>query len=115
MEPIHRIPIKALPNNATMIKVEIEQSQNRVINVLLMKFERWLLFLFHFRTHARVMDEMALRKLSKIPFRTFMERGGLGRERDIVWHATAFERIAFNATQVVHSVRGTTALAAAGA
>jgi hypothetical protein len=49
MEPIHRIPIKAFPNNAAVIKVEIEQSQNCVINALLIEFQHWLLFLFHFR------------------------------------------------------------------
>jgi hypothetical protein len=64
MEPIHRIPIKAFPNNAAMIKVEIEQSQNRVINAFLIEFQRWLLFLFHFRTHARFMDEVALMKFA---------------------------------------------------
>jgi hypothetical protein len=42
MEPIHRIPIKALPNDAAMIKVEIEQSQNRIINAFLIKFRRCL-------------------------------------------------------------------------
>jgi hypothetical protein len=50
IEPIHSIPIKAFPNNAAVIKVEIEQSQNRFINAFLIKFQRWLLFLFHFRT-----------------------------------------------------------------
>ena len=62
MEPIHRIPIKAFPNNAAMIKIEIEQGQNRVINALLIEFRRWLLFLFHIRTPCEVMDEMALMK-----------------------------------------------------
>jgi hypothetical protein len=50
MEPIHRIPIKAFSDNATMIKVKIKQSQNRVINTFLIEFQRWLLFPFHFRT-----------------------------------------------------------------
>jgi hypothetical protein len=52
IEPIHCIPIKAFPNNAAMIKVEIEQSQNCVINAFLVEIQRWLLFLFHFRACA---------------------------------------------------------------
>jgi hypothetical protein len=91
MEPTHRIPIKAFPNNAAMIKVEIKQSQNRVINTFLINFKRWILFLFHFLyPDARFMDEVALMKsvlgAFKMRCRAPVERRGLGHKRNVCGH-----------------------------
>ena len=98
MKPIHRIPIKAFPNNAAMIKVEIEQSQNCFINAFLIKFRRRLLFLFHFRTHARFVDEVAMMKSASRGFQDAVPPvhglRGFGRKQDAVRHSAAFHGIA---------------------